>query len=158
MVRLREWIQSSIKLDCHIVFTTFSTVNRLQRKIKAVLGLDFQSQSPRFLTKSTETKLFYMHSILFLGWRLLTLVINSCSSVTEFPFFPLYLISFILSKWLFGFPLPVEPICSVIYNSLRYDDSAGIVTFHIREKDWNNIKSSLLDVDFFSRLDSGHTT
>ena len=35
----------------------------------------------------------------------------------------------------------MEPICSVIYNSLRYDDSADIVTFHLREKDWNNLKS-----------------
>jgi len=45
------------------------------------------------------------------------------------------------SQWFFGLPLPVEPICSVIYNSLRYDDSADIVTFHLREKDWNNLKS-----------------
>ena len=30
---------------------------------------------------------------------------------------------------------------SKIYNSLRYDDTAGIVTFHLREQDWDQIKS-----------------
>ena len=35
----------------------------------------------------------------------------------------------------------MEPICSVIYNSLRYDDSDGIVTFHLRRKDWKKLKS-----------------
>ncbi|XP_068748432.1 uncharacterized protein [Montipora capricornis] len=42
----------------------------------------------------------------------------------------------------FGSPLfPMEPPSSVIYNSLRYDDSAGVVTFHLRERDWNQLKS-----------------
>ena len=35
----------------------------------------------------------------------------------------------------------MEPPSSVIYNSLRYDDSAGVVTFHLRERDWNQLKS-----------------
>ncbi|XP_067033885.1 uncharacterized protein [Acropora muricata] len=30
---------------------------------------------------------------------------------------------------------------SKIYNSLRYDDKAGIVTFHLREQDWDQLKS-----------------
>ena len=30
---------------------------------------------------------------------------------------------------------------SKIYNSLRYDDTMAIVTFHLREKDWNQLKS-----------------
>ena len=31
---------------------------------------------------------------------------------------------------------------SSIYNSLRYDDDANIVTFHLREKDWDELKSN----------------
>ena len=31
---------------------------------------------------------------------------------------------------------------SVICNSVRYDDTAQIVTFHLREKDWNELKSN----------------
>lgn len=38
--------------------------------------------------------------------------------------------------------VPVEPTISVIYNSLRYDDNAHIVTFHLREKDWDELKST----------------
>ncbi|XP_044174005.1 uncharacterized protein LOC114974698 [Acropora millepora] len=30
---------------------------------------------------------------------------------------------------------------SKIYNSLRYDDKAGIVTFHLREQDWDQLNS-----------------
>lgn len=29
-----------------------------------------------------------------------------------------------------------------IYNSLRYDDQANIVTFHISEKDWHELQSN----------------
>ena len=29
-----------------------------------------------------------------------------------------------------------------IYNSLRYDDQANIVTFHISEKDWHELESN----------------
>ena len=36
----------------------------------------------------------------------------------------------------------VEPTISVLYNSLRYDDSTHIVTFHLREKDWDELKST----------------
>ena len=35
----------------------------------------------------------------------------------------------------------MEQPFSKIYNSLRYDDTAGIVTFHLREQDWDQIKS-----------------
>ena len=38
--------------------------------------------------------------------------------------------------------VPVTPTISVIYNSLRYDDSTHIVTFHLREKDWEELKST----------------
>ena len=38
--------------------------------------------------------------------------------------------------------VPVKPTISVIYNSLRYDDSTHIVTFHLREKDWDELKST----------------
>lgn len=31
---------------------------------------------------------------------------------------------------------------SVIYNSLRYDDAARLVTFHLRKKDWDELKSN----------------
>ena len=36
----------------------------------------------------------------------------------------------------------MEEPSSKIYNSLRYDDTAGIVTFHLLEEDWNQLKSS----------------
>lgn len=49
-----------------------------------------------------------------------------------------YFISF---KWCFGLPFPEERTFSVIYNSLRYDDNTSVVTFHLREKDWNELKS-----------------
>lgn len=42
---------------------------------------------------------------------------------------------------LFGLPFNVEPNFSIIYNSLRYDDTNNVVTFHLRERDWNKIKS-----------------
>ncbi|PFX17637.1 hypothetical protein AWC38_SpisGene18024 [Stylophora pistillata] len=35
-----------------------------------------------------------------------------------------------------------ETIFPSIYNSLRYDDKANIVTFHASEKDWNEMKSN----------------
>ncbi|XP_020612511.1 uncharacterized protein LOC110050878 [Orbicella faveolata] len=38
--------------------------------------------------------------------------------------------------------VPVEPTISVIYNNLRYDDNTHIVTFHLREKDWDELKST----------------
>ena len=31
---------------------------------------------------------------------------------------------------------------SVIYNSLRYDDNTQVVTFHLREEDWNELHCS----------------
>lgn len=51
-------------------------------------------------------------------------------------------ISLILFKLLLAMGVPVEPTISVIYNSLRYDDNAHIVTFHLREKDWDELKST----------------
>ncbi|XP_068748435.1 uncharacterized protein [Montipora capricornis] len=43
---------------------------------------------------------------------------------------------------LFGLPLfSMEPPYSVIYHSLRYDDIADVATFHLCEKDWNQLKS-----------------
>ena len=41
-----------------------------------------------------------------------------------------------------GLAESAEPTFSVIYNSLRYDQDAHIVTFHLREKDWNELKSN----------------
>ena len=35
----------------------------------------------------------------------------------------------------------MEQQSSKIYNSLRYDDKAGIVTFHLREQDWDQLNS-----------------
>ena len=35
----------------------------------------------------------------------------------------------------------MEQQSSKIYNSLRYDDTAGIVKFHLREQDWDQLKS-----------------
>ncbi|KAJ7330574.1 hypothetical protein OS493_022187 [Desmophyllum pertusum] len=46
-------------------------------------------------------------------------------------------------QWPFGLSESLEPTTfSAIYNSLRYDDVARIVTFHLREKDWNKLKSN----------------
>jgi len=51
--------------------------------------------------------------------------------------------SFILFKLLLAMGAPAEPATiSVIYNSLRYDDSTHIMTFHLREKDWDELKST----------------
>ena len=36
----------------------------------------------------------------------------------------------------------VKQAISVIYNSLRYDDNTHIMTFHLREKDWDELKST----------------
>ena len=35
-----------------------------------------------------------------------------------------------------------SPHPSVIYNSLRYDDKTQVVTFHLREEDWNELHYS----------------
>ena len=35
----------------------------------------------------------------------------------------------------------MEPTFSAIYNSLRYDVDNRTVTFHLREKDWYELKS-----------------
>jgi len=43
---------------------------------------------------------------------------------------------------LFGLPASSKPTFSAIYNSLRYDVDAHTVTFHLREKDWNELKSN----------------
>ena len=48
----------------------------------------------------------------------------------------------VLFQWHFGLPLYVEPTFSVIYNSIRYDDTTHVVTFHLREKDWDLLKSN----------------
>lgn len=45
-------------------------------------------------------------------------------------------------KRFFGFPESVKPTFSAIYNSLRYDVDDRTVTFHLREKDWNELKSN----------------
>ena len=39
-------------------------------------------------------------------------------------------------------PESAKPTFSAIYNSLRYDVDAHTVTFHLREKDWNELKSN----------------
>ncbi|KAL9951373.1 hypothetical protein ACROYT_G044026 [Oculina patagonica] len=44
--------------------------------------------------------------------------------------------------WLLGLAQSVEPPFSALYNSLRYDDHTHTVTFHLREKDWNELKSN----------------
>lgn len=36
----------------------------------------------------------------------------------------------------------VKPTFSVVYNSFRYDDNTHIVTFHLCEKDWDELKST----------------
>jgi len=51
-------------------------------------------------------------------------------------------ISFILFQLSFAIDAHVEPTISVIYNSFRYDDNTHIVTFHVREKDWDELKST----------------
>ena len=56
----------------------------------------------------------------------------------------------------------MEQPFSKIYNSLRYDDTAGIVTFHLREQDWEQIKSrglmwfSPLELVIMAGLSSTH--
>ena len=45
-------------------------------------------------------------------------------------------------KRLFGLPVSAKPTFSAIYNSLRYDVDAHTVTFHLREKDWKELKSN----------------
>lgn len=39
-------------------------------------------------------------------------------------------------------PESAQPTFSAIYNSLRYDVDAHTVTFHLRERDWNELKSN----------------
>ena len=51
-------------------------------------------------------------------------------------------ISFILFKMHLALSVHVEPTISVIYNSLRNDDNTHIVTFLLREKDWDELKST----------------
>ena len=46
----------------------------------------------------------------------------------------------------------MEQPSSKIYNSLRYDDTAGIVKFHLREQDWEQIKSRGLMWNSFFEL------
>lgn len=41
-----------------------------------------------------------------------------------------------------GQAICTETTFSSIYNSLRYDDQANIVTFHISEKDWHELESN----------------
>ena len=41
-----------------------------------------------------------------------------------------------------GFPESVKPTFSAIYNSLRYDVDDRTVAFHLREKDWKELKSN----------------
>ena len=45
-----------------------------------------------------------------------------------------------LFKWSLAMSLASQP--SVIYNSLRYDDNTQVVTFHLREEDWNELHCS----------------
>ena len=39
-------------------------------------------------------------------------------------------------------PVSAQPTFSAIYNSLRYDVDAHTVTFHLSERDWNELKSN----------------
>ena len=55
-----------------------------------------------------------------------------------------FCISFVSFKRCFGLPASAKPTFSAIYNSLRYDVDAHTVTFHLREKDWNELKSNSL--------------
>lgn len=50
--------------------------------------------------------------------------------------------SFVSYKRLFGLPASAKPTFSAIYNSLRYDVDTHTVTFHLREKDWNELNSN----------------
>lgn len=43
---------------------------------------------------------------------------------------------------MFGSPESVKPAFSAIYNSLRYDVDDRTLTFHLREKDWSELKSN----------------
>ena len=43
---------------------------------------------------------------------------------------------------LFGLPVSAQQAFSAIYNSLRYDVDAYTVTFHLRERDWNELNSN----------------
>ena len=45
-------------------------------------------------------------------------------------------------KMLSGQAICTETTFPSIYNSLRYDDQANIVTFHISEKDWHELESN----------------
>ena len=45
-------------------------------------------------------------------------------------------------KMLSGQAKCTETTFPSIYNSLRYDDQANIVTFHISEKDWHELQSN----------------
>ena len=45
-----------------------------------------------------------------------------------------------LFKWSLAMSLASQP--SVIHNSLRYDDKTQVVTFHLREEDWNELHCS----------------
>ena len=45
-------------------------------------------------------------------------------------------------KMLSGQAKCTETTFPSIYNSLRYDDQANIVTFHISEKDWHELESN----------------
>ncbi|XP_022803173.1 uncharacterized protein LOC111340578 [Stylophora pistillata] len=45
-------------------------------------------------------------------------------------------------QWLFTMGQASQPNASVIYNSLRYDDNTHVVTFHLREEDWNELNCS----------------
>ena len=50
----------------------------------------------------------------------------------------------------------MEPTFSVINNSLRYDNTTNVVTFHLRERDWKCLKSRsqmwLASHDFIQRI------
>ena len=56
--------------------------------------------------------------------------------------FFLLLLVFVSLKRFFGFPVSAQPTFSAIYNSLRYNVDAHTVTFHLCEKDWNELKSN----------------
>lgn len=49
---------------------------------------------------------------------------------------------FVPYKRCFGIPESVKPTFSAIYNGLRYDVDDHTVTFHLREKDWKELKSN----------------
>ena len=63
------------------------------------------------------------------------LLISSCNYYHPY-------LHFFISRLLSGLHcFSMEQPFSKIYNSLRYDDTASIVTFHLREQDWEQIKS-----------------